>query len=182
MSLPDQKFDDYPLDLTRLLTTLYQDIEHQIARADMKANLILAANSVLIAGAVNIAVNYLREADELRHSWLLLLSLSPAVLMSALAVYYALTVAYPRQSRGTDAVVNGELFASTRIAAQPAAAFSEAFLGASTQQIKRHVLASVHAKASILQVKFARVRFGIYATVGAFLGWLGFLVFVAMRA
>src|SRR3546814_20643669 len=72
MSLPEQKFDDYPLDLTRLLTTLYQDLEQQIARADMKANLILAANSVLIAGAVNVAVSFLRDADELRHSWVLL--------------------------------------------------------------------------------------------------------------
>src|SRR3546814_20849704 len=96
MSLPEHKFDDYPLDLTRLLTTLYQDLEQQIARADMKANLILAANSVLIAGAVNVAVRFLREADELRHSWLLLLSLLPAVLMSARAIYHALSVASPR--------------------------------------------------------------------------------------
>jgi hypothetical protein len=182
MSLPDPKFDDYPLDLTRLLTTLYQDLEHQIARADMKANLILAANSVLIAGAVNVAVNYLREADELRHSWLLLLSLLPAVLMSALAVYHALSVAYPRHAHGFAGTASGELFASPRIAAQSAEAFGAAFLGAGMQQIKRHMLASVHAKASILQVKFRHVRFGIYATIAAFLGWLGFLVFIAMRA
>src|SRR3546814_7114376 len=99
----------------------------------------------------DLAVSFLREADELRHSWLLLLSLLPAVLMSALAIYHALSVAYPRHARAADAAASGELFASPRIAAQSAATFSAAFLGASAQQIKRHMLASVHAKASILQ-------------------------------
>src|SRR3546814_7817422 len=130
----------------------------------------------------DLAVSFLREADELRHSWLLLLSLRPAVRMSALAIYHALSVAYPRHARAADAAASGELFASPRIAAQSAATFSAAFLGASAQQIKRHMLASVHAKASILQIKFRYVRFGIYATIGAFLGWLGFLVFIAMHA
>src|SRR3546814_5090181 len=118
MTPPEQKFADYPLDLTRLLTTLYQDLEQQITRADMKANLILAANSVLIAGAVNVAVSFLREADELRHSCLLLLSLLPAVLMSALAIYHALSVAYPRHDAAADEEANGGLFEAQRIPAQ----------------------------------------------------------------
>lgn len=182
MSLVDQKFEDYPLDLTRLLTTLYQDLEQQIARADAKANLILAANSVLIAGAVNVAVSYIRSAESLPGSWLLLLSLLPAVLMSALAVYYALSVAYPRHTAAATTTAAGALFASPRIAGRPVMAFTESFLDASMQEIKRHMLASVHAKASILQIKFRYVRFGIYTTIGAFLGWLGFLVFIAMHA
>src|SRR3546814_17965273 len=111
----------------------------------------------------DLAVSFLREADELRHSWLLLLSLLPAVLMSALAIYHALSVAYPRHARAADAAASGELFASPRIAAQSAATFRAAFLGPSAQQITRHMLASVPAQAPILQGKFRSLGFGNYA-------------------
>lgn len=183
VSPTDPSFEDSPLDLTRVLTTLYLDLEQQIARADAKANLILAANSVLIAGSVNLAVAHLRAAEVLPRAWVLLLSLAPAVLLSAVALYYALSVAYPRQVHGASLMSGapGPLFASPLIAAKSLDQYVAAFLGAGVQEIKRHALASVHAKASILQVKFRYVRYGIYATVGAFLGWFGFVIFIAAQ-
>lgn len=93
---PADKVAGYRVDLTRLVTTLYMDLELQIARADTKANLILAANSIPIAGSINIAVPYVRSVQGLQHVLLLVFCLAPAIMLSALAVHYALSVAYPR--------------------------------------------------------------------------------------
>ena len=59
---PTDAVGDYRIDLTRLLYMLYMDSEQQLARCDMKANLILTANSILLAVAASIAVNYLKNA------------------------------------------------------------------------------------------------------------------------
>jgi len=186
VSAPVEKVSSYRIDLTRLMSTLYFDLEQQIARADAKANLILAANSILIAGSINMTVSYVRSIGGLQHVLLLAGFLAPAVILSALAVHYALTVAYPRQHVAARVPgypgVGGELYSSFRIASRPLHEFVDEFLDSSLDDIKRQVLLGIHAKATVLQTKFRYVRYGIWSTVGAFVFWLGFVSVMTMGA
>lgn len=180
---PADKVAGYRVDLTRLVTTLYMDLELQIARADTKANLILAANSILIAGSINIAVPYVRSVQGLQHVLLLVFCLAPAIMLSALAVHYALSVAYPRlhvaSSSARDA---GEAsFNSMLIAGKSAGEYVDGFFDASLHEVARQALLGVHAKATILQTKYRYVRHGIFATVAAFVFWLAFIAVMTMR-
>lgn len=182
-----EKVASYRIDLTRLMSTLYADLEQQIARADAKANLVLAANSILIAGSINMSVSYVRNSEGLQHVLLLVFCLAPAVLLSALAVHYALSVAYPRlhvapATPPGEASATSELLSSFLIARRSANDYVQAFLDSSLDEVKRQVLLGIHAKATVLQTKFRYVRFGIWATVGAFVFWLGFVAVMTVRA
>lgn len=163
---------DYRIDLTRLLYMFYMDLEQQLARADAKANLILTANSILLVVAVNIIVWRLRAAPNTVDILWLLAPLLPAALLSVLATNYALSAAYPRQGRHQNAP---GMFESTSVAAKSLEEYERSVLSAELDEVKRQVIRGMHAKASILQVKFQRVRRGINCTVAAFVAWIGFM-------
>jgi hypothetical protein len=166
---------DYRIDLTRLLYMFYMDLEQQLARADTKANLILTANSILLIATVNIVASRLRGMEQSYELLLTLLPLGPAVLFSALATNFALSVAYPRLLRGGGAETPQGLFQSVAVAGMPLADYEQRVLTADLDQVKREVIRGIHAKASILLIKFARVRRGIQCTVAAFLAWIVFM-------
>ena len=177
----------YRLDLTRLLYMFYMDTEQQLTRADVKANLILTANSILLAALASFIAWRVRGAEESVEVVQLLVTLTPALAFSLLAAYFALSVAYPRMI--TPRQVSGHMFQSTAIASRSQADYVEHVLTAELDEVKREVLCGLHAKASqhfeldevkrevlcglhakasILQVKFRLVRWGIACTVGAF--------------
>ncbi|MGQ0618600.1 MAG: Pycsar system effector family protein [Panacagrimonas sp.] len=172
---------DYRVDLTRLLYMFYMDLEQQLARADIKANLILTANSILLVATVNIVATRLRGMEQTYEMLWLLLPLVPALLFSALATNFALSAAYPRMlQRGNDEAPGG-LFQSVSVAAMQLQDYEDRVLNSDLDQVKREVLRGIHAKAGILQIKFARVRSGIQSTVAAFLGWIAFMAITVVR-
>jgi hypothetical protein len=177
--LAQETVGDYRLDLTRLLNMLYMDLEQQLGRADVKANLILTANSILLAASVNVVVWQLRSSEQVVDVLWLLLVLAPALLMSGLAVGYSLSVAYPRLLRVAQMPeAPSSLFSSMAIAESPREDYVQRFLASDLSVVKREVLLGIHAKATILQVKFRRVQRGIAASVAAFGFWLVFVGFV----
>ncbi len=167
----------YRLDLTRLLYMFYMDMEQQLARADIKANLILTANSILLAAMASFIAWRTRGADLGADIVQLLLMLTPALIFSLLAAYFALSVAYPRLI-APDGNAPGRMFQSTAMASMPLNDYVSQVLSAELDTVKREVLCGMHAKACILQVKFHRVRYGIRCTIGAFLTTLGCLMLV----
>ena len=162
----DDTVAGYRLDLPRLLYMFYMDTEQQLTRADVKANLILTANSILLAALASFIAWRVRGAEESVEVVQLLVTLTPALAFSLLAAYFALSVAYPRMI--TPRQVSGHMFQSTAIASRSQADYVEHVLTAELDEVKREVLCGLHAKASILQVKFRLVRWGIACTVGAF--------------
>lgn len=163
---PSDIVADYRLDLTRLLSMFYMDTEQQLTRADVKANLILTANSILLAALASFIAWRVRGAEHSFEVVQLLLTLTPALTFSLLASYFALSVAYPRMI--FPARDPGRMFQSAAIAATSQSAYVDRVLSAELDEVKREVLCGLHAKASILQVKFRHVRLGIGCTVCAF--------------
>ncbi|HEY1076691.1 MAG TPA: Pycsar system effector family protein [Fontimonas sp.] len=171
-AVPQDRVADYRIDLTRLLYMFYMDQEQQLARADAKANLILTANSILLVVAVNMVVSRMRAMPDSVDILWLLAPLLPAALLSVLATHYALSVAYPRQGGSHKAP---GMFESATVAEKSFDDYERSVMSAELNEIKREVLRGIHAKANILQVKFARVRLGIQCTVAAFVAWIAFM-------
>ncbi len=174
---------DYRVDLTRLLYMLYMDSEQQLARCDMKANLILTANSILLAVAASIAVNYLKNAPQTEMLVYAAGMLIPLLLLCGFAIQAALSVAYPRlqpvrPDESNPATAN--LFYSGYIATQTPEAYLSRFLNTSLDEVKRQAILGAHAKASILARKYQMVRRGIRATFAAFGFWVAFIVLTAL--
>ena len=164
---PRDTVGGYRLDLTRLLYMFYMDTEQQLTRADVKANLILTANSILLAALASFIAWRVRGAEESFEIVQMLVILTPALAFSLLAAYFALSVAYPRIISPMQ--TPGRMFQSTAIASVPQETYVAQVLDAELDEVKREVLCGLHAKASILQVKFRHVRLGIGCTVGAFI-------------
>lgn len=179
MSLPEpngiERVADYRMDLTRLVYMLYQDHEQQIARCDMKANLILSANSILLAVTASLATRFI-QGNATHHGLVLVATLLvPMLLASGFAIQSALSIAYPRLwvvPKDREDSSDSELFFSAQIAALSPEQYLHKFLAAGLDDIKRHVLLNVHAKARVLTAKYRQVRRGISATLVAFVFWV----------
>lgn len=175
---PGETIADYRIDVTRLMSTVYNDTEQQIARADAKAGLVLTANSVLMAVSANVVSTSLRNLPSLKIGLPVLMSLSGALLLSGVAIYYALRVAFPRVMRTGG--VEQQMFSPLAAAKMPLEDYVAKFMAMPLDEMKRQVFCSVHAKARVLEIKYVLVRRSIHSTVGAFVFWVTAMVLAAV--
>ncbi len=168
---PVERVKDYRVDFTRLLATLFTDLESQIARSDAKANLIITANSILFVIAANFALALLRYDGALpMASWLLVGSFLPMVLLSGIAIESALSTAYPRDNSNMTGSRDDfrSLFFSGDIAALSRQQYVDQLMDASLDEVKLQVTSGIHAKAGVLQTKMHLVRRGVRFTLWSF--------------
>jgi Family of unknown function (DUF5706) len=175
---PGETIADYRIDVTRLMATVYNDTEQQIARADAKAGLVLTANSVLMAVSANVISTYLRNLSSFRGGLPVLICLFAALALSGLAIHYALRVAFPRVVNVNN--LGLQLFNPGVTAKTPKDVYVERFLTLELDEMKRQIIESVHAKARVLDVKYGMVRRSIHSTIVAFVFWVAAMVLAAI--
>lgn len=159
---------EYSIDFTRLLYMHYQEMDILIARADLKAQLILAINAILIAGDVRVTVGQLAQLDAMTAIDQLLLATNGLVIISLLlSLAFAIITIYPRRSspHGSQIYFFGD------INSYAAPDYVDEYLSASLNDIKRGVISQIHAKSAIVARKFYYIRRSVVCLLGAVVFW-----------
>jgi hypothetical protein len=164
-----------------LAAFLYSLIENLIARADTKAGLILAADTVFATGLIMLSkgaiVNLLdgSAAFTSRFTGLLAILTFAALLLSAL---FVLLVARTKLLPGKGS--SGSLFFFGRIARMSYQDFVEQFSGQSSAEWRNSLLSEVHITARLVDLKFIRIRYSIDFLIAAVLLWAIMRIVVAL--
>jgi hypothetical protein len=170
--LEAQTVENTAIDFTRLFFMLYQGLDTQIALADTKAQLIMTANAILIASIAfsrgtfaNVLNGVASPVDMITTATTLLMAL-----FLVASVYFALLATRPRIV--PPAVGTANLFFFGHIAHMDIDSYTDQFMGMSMQDIKRDVLAQIHAKSAIVERKFRSVRFSLLCLFAGLLLWI----------
>lgn len=153
-----------PEDIRRLGTLLFDHVEGQIARADTKAELLLAANAILLAitltmlkgAATTLSSNASAQSPDIIALFGAAFGLgSFAALL--LAFFTALLIVRPRLK----APDNARLMFFGHIATLSEGGFADEFSVQTSAQAQRAVLDEVHAKAIIAKAKYTGVSISV---------------------
>jgi len=166
---------DTQVDVTRLIYMLYQDIEQQINRADLKAQITLSTSAVLMAMLVNLGTG-VKNQSFANMSWfegcVLLLYLLFIICMSC-AFGRGIAAAFPRAvNKISDKNRHPNLYFSAQIAAIPGDDYADLFCKQSNDGVKRSVLGQIHSKSMVLEAKLHNVRKGMKYLLIAFGIWI----------
>lgn len=155
---------DTQVDVTRLIYMLYQDVEQQINRADLKAQLTLSTSAVLMAMIVNMGPG-LRLQGWAGMQWFeyaVLALYALFILFMSFAFGRGISAAFPRAVRkAPDANRHPNLYFSGQIAKIPGDEYADLFCRQSNDGVKRSVLGQVHSKCIVLEAKLHNVRKGM---------------------
>ncbi len=166
---------DTQVDVTRLIYMLYQDVEQQINRADLKAQLTLSTSAFLMAIIVNIGPGLQL------HSWagmqifeyVVLVLYALFIATMSLAFGFGIAAAFPRAvKKAPDINCHPNLYFSGQIAKIPGDEYADLFCQQSNDGVKRSVLGQVHSKCIVLEAKLYNVRKGMSCLVMALILWL----------
>ncbi len=163
-----------------LAAFLYDLIENQITRADTKAGLILAADTVfatvLIVLSKGAILNLLNNSATWANRFTALLAILTfvALLISSL---FVLLVARPIL-QGHDA--GGTLFFFGRISRMSHEEFVEKFSNQSSVELRSSLLTEVHTTARLANEKFIRIRHSLDFLIVAVFLWAMMQVMVAL--
>ncbi len=164
---------DTQVDVTRLIYMLYQDVEQQINRADMKAQLTLSTSAVLMAMIVNMGTGVQTRDMAVMQGFesIAVLLYLLFILCMCFAFGRGIAAAFPRAVKKT----GGEnrhpnLYFSGQIALIPCDEYADLFCKQSNDGVKRSVLGQIHSKALVLEAKLYNVRKGMTFLLLA-LGW-----------
>ena len=166
---------DTPVDVTRLIYMLYQDVEQQISRADLKAQLTLSTSALLMAIIVKM------DPGLRLHSWanmqifehIVLVLYSLFVLSISFASGWGIAAAFPRAIKKTaDTNHHPNLYFSGQIVKINGNDYADLFCGQSNDGVKRSVLGQIHSKCIVLEAKLNNVRKGMTGLVIALIFWI----------
>ena len=162
---------EQPDEIRDLAAGLFNLIENQITRADTKAGLILAADTVfattvslLSKGAVLNALDSAAMFNVRVTAALTLLTF----LALACSTTFALLVARPMLPTHSP---DGSLFFFGNISAMKHADFVARFSGQSPADIRRALLAEVHLTSRLARKKFIRIRHSLDFLIVAIVFW-----------
>lgn len=149
-----------PIDFSRMMYMSFLGLDTQISIADTKAQLIMTANTILIASMViapgSLGALLTGQALTLRDSvvTLLLLGMGACLVYS---IYSALRSSGPRMtaSRRTN------LFFFGHVAALSEEEFEAQFMQMNMLDVKSAVLRQIHAKSIIVQRKYRHIHVAI---------------------
>jgi len=166
---------DTQVDVTRLIYMLYQDVEQQINRADLKAQITLSTSAVLMAMLVNLGTGVRTpNFDQMQvfEGVVLLLYLLFIVCMSY-AFGRGIAAAFPRAiNKKSAANCHPNLYFSAQIAAIPGDEYADLFCQQSNDGVKRSVLGQIHSKSIVLEAKLHNVRKGMKFLLISFGLWI----------
>ncbi len=160
-----------PDEIKDLAVMLYEHIEAQINRADTKAQLILAADTLLATTIAALGKGILADlfgvsTDGAHRMTALLATLMFAALLTS--AFYALVVARPilrSHDGGTT------LFYFGQIAKSNSQDFIAKFSGLSPVEVKQSLLTEIHAMSEIAKRKFVWVQHSLDFLVAALVLW-----------
>lgn len=163
------------MDVTRLIYMLYLDVEQQINRADLKAQLTLSTSAVLMAMIVNMGLG-LRP-----HSWsgmqifeyVVLALYSLFIVSMGFAFGSGIAAAFPRSvNKSTNRNHLPNLYFSGQIVKIPEDVYADLFCNQSNDGVKRSVLGQIHSKCIVLEAKLYNVRKGMSCLAIAVIFWI----------
>lgn len=167
--------NDTQVDVTRLIYMLYLDIEQQINRADLKAQITLSTSAILIGVMVNlgIGVRFLEGSEIPPHEWVALVFYAIFIAAMGSAFIRGISAAFPRAVRKSSGVNHHpNLYFSGQIAGIPADDYAELFCQQSNDAVKRSVLGQIHSKSLVLEAKLRNVRIGMICLLIALAAWI----------
>jgi len=163
-----------PVDITRLIYMLYQDVEQQISRSDLKAQITLSTSAILAAVMTNLGLGVKTWAFT-QMSPLEAVALGAYVLSGVclcFAIGNALSAAYPRSlGKSATPLADPNLYFSAHLIHLPPAEYSQRFCVQTNHEVKHRVLQQIHAKSRVLEAKLHFVRRGLRMLVGAMAFW-----------
>jgi hypothetical protein len=167
--------NDTQVDVTRLIYMLYLDIEQQINRADLKAQITLSTSAILIGVMVNLGVGFKfsEPAALVPHEWIALIFHGVFILAMCLAFGRGIAAAFPRAVRkAAGANHHPNLYFSGQIVSIRADDYAELFCRQSNDAVKRSVLGQIHSKSIVLEAKLRNVRLGMICLLIALAAWV----------
>lgn len=163
-----------PVDVTRLIYMLYQDIEQQISRSDLKAQITLSTSAILAAVMSNLGLGMatwrIAEMSTLDIAALIAWVTSAGCL--CFAIGYALSAAFPRSAgKSATPLENPNLYFSAHLVQLSPAVYAERFCAQTNQEVKLSTLQQIHVKSTVLEAKLLCVRRGLLLLVTALACW-----------
>jgi len=163
-----------PVDVTRLIYMLYQDIEQQISRSDLKAQITLSTSAILAAVMSNLGpglANW-RVAEMAGLEIAALVTWITSAMCLCFAIGYALSAAFPRSAGKADALpANPNLYFSAHLVRLTPESYAQTFCAQTNQEVKLHTLQQIHVKSTVLEAKLLCVRRGLLLLVMALACW-----------
>lgn len=166
---------DTQVDITRLIYMLYLDIEQQINRADMKAQITLSTSAILIGITVNLGtgVEIEKAGGPVPHEWLALALYGIFIVAMCLAFGRGIAAAFPRAIRKSAGLNHHpNLYFSGQIALISPHEYADLFCQQSNDSVKRSVLGQIHSKSLVLEAKLRNVRLGMICLLIALGAWI----------
>jgi len=168
-------------EITNLAAFLYALIENLITRADTKAGLILAADTVFAAVLIVLSkgaiVNLLDNSAVFASRFIGLLAILTfaALLLSSI---FVLLVARPIILSGGEA--SSSLFFFDRISQMSVQDFVKQFSSQSSAELRNSLLTEVHMTARLARQKFIRIRYSLDFLIVAVMLWAIMQIMVAL--
>ena len=170
---PSLRLLNTPVDISRLLSMLYQDVEQQITRADVKAQITLGTSTLLAALSANVGLGITNDGTGMTPiEWVaaFFYILCAACILGAIC--FAVSAAFPRSvGRSTSPHENLNLYFSADIVQLPAEEYVSRFLNQTNEQLKERVIKQIQVKARVLERKLSFVRWGLRSLVIAIMLW-----------
>jgi hypothetical protein len=166
---------DTQVDVTRLIYMLYLDVEQQINRADMKAQITLSTSAILIGIMVNLGagVEFAKPGGLAVHEWIALAFYGVFIIAMCQAFGRGIAAAFPRAIRKTAGVNHHpNLYFTGQIAAISSDEYADLFCQQSNDSVKRSVLGQIHSKSLVLEAKLRNVRLGMISLLIALGAWI----------
>jgi len=162
-----------PLDVSRMIYMLYQDVELQINRADLKSQITMSTASILAALAVNLGLGFAGGTSQwngIEWTALVLYGLCAVFLCSAIG--FAVAAAYPRSvGKGKTLAANPNLYFSADLIRLEPDDYVQRFCAQTNEDLKERVLRQIHVKSRVLEAKLSFVRRGLRSLVIGILCW-----------
>jgi hypothetical protein len=163
-----------PMDVTRFIYMLYQDVEQQISRVDFKAQITLSTSAILAAVMSNQGFGPKSWKLAEAHGWEMaaLLAWVGSAIALCFAIGYALAAAFPRSLRNTGNLIgNPNLYFSGYIVQLSPEDYARSFCAQSNHDVKVSILQQIHVKSRVLETKLRSVRAGLRMLVLALACW-----------
>lgn len=166
---------DTPVDISRLLSMLYQDVEQQITRADVKAQITLGTSTLLAALSANLGLGFASDGTGMMPvEWLAASFYALSTLCVFGSICCAVTAAFPRsvgRSKPPHDNLNLNLYFSADIVQLSPEEYVSRFLGQTNEQLKERVIKQIQIKGRVLERKLSFVRGGLRSLVIAIVLW-----------
>jgi hypothetical protein len=152
---------EYPIDFTRLLAMQWADVDNTIRHADLKAQLLLGINALVLAGATSAPfldmVTRFKANSPALVPFVDLIRLG-ALVFIVLSVFFALMTIFPR-AKHSQSPYNTFYFGD--IVSLREQDYVDRFMDMSLNGVKAAVLSQIYAKSFIITRKFHQVRLSL---------------------